>query len=250
MAISAEKISFAYSNKKVLNNFSISLNTNDFTMLLGPNGSGKSTVIKLLGGFLPAEHGKILLDGLEIAKIPAFERARKIAVVSQIMPPVLNYTVQQMVLMGRFCHSGRLAKASEKDLQIVREAMAQMEILQFEKRYVYELSGGERQRVMLASALAQQPEYLLLDEPTAALDPAHGLRLMKILQTLNGKIGILMVCHDLNLAWNFAEKVMILNKGEITSYGETSTVLTEENILANFKCHSFIHRNEGIILRH
>ena len=111
MAISAEKISFAYSNKKVLNNFSISLNTNDFTMLLGPNGSGKSTVIKLLlgpngsgkstvikllGGFLPAEHGKILLDGLEIAKIPAFERARKIAVVSQIMPPVLNYTVQQI----------------------------------------------------------------------------------------------------------------------------------------------------------
>lgn len=249
MAISAEKISFAYSNKKVLNDFSVSLGSNDFTMLLGSNGSGKSTVIKLLGGFLTPESGTIQLDGRKVSGIPPFERARKIAVVQQFMFPALNYTVMQMVLMGRFCHAGRLAKASEQDLQIARDVMEKMEILQFEKRYVRDLSGGEKQRVMLASALAQQPEYLLLDEPTAALDPAHGLRLMEILQSLNGRIGILMVCHDLNLAWNYAKKVIILKNGNTLFAGMTRDVLNVANIRKCFDCNAVIYHDEGIILQ-
>ena len=124
-----------------------------------------------------------------------------------------------------------------------------MEVFSFANRYVRELSGGERQRVVLAGALAQQPDYLLLDEPTAALDPAHSLRLMEILQKLNEKIGIMMVCHDLNLAWNYAGKVIILQNGKTLFAGAAREILTVQNIRQAFDCNAVIYQNEGIILQ-
>ncbi|MBR2509237.1 MAG: ABC transporter ATP-binding protein [Lentisphaeria bacterium] len=249
MAIIAEKISFSYNRKKVLEDFSISLNRNDFTMLLGSNGSGKSTAVKLLGNFLKPDSGKITVDGINADKLLPFERAKKIAVISQTMPPVLNFTVREMVLMGRFCHVGRLKRPTAEDLQIADESMEKMEVFSFANRYVRELSGGERQRVVLAGALAQQPDYLLLDEPTAALDPAHSLRLMEILQKLNEKIGIMMVCHDLNLAWNYAGKVIILQNGKTLFAGAAREILTVQNIRQAFDCNAVIYQNEGIILQ-
>lgn len=249
MALTAEKISFAYDKKTVLKDFSISLSRNDFTMLLGSNGSGKSTVIKLLASFLQPACGTVELEGKRIDKVPAFERAGKIAVVSQIMPPILNFTVEEMVLMGRFCRVGRIGRPSAGDMQTVNETMKKLEIFSFANRYVRELSGGERQRVMLAMALAQQPDYLLLDEPTAALDPSHSLGLMELLKPLRGQIGILMVCHDLNLAWNYAENVIVLQNGKIVFEGETHEILTAENIKKAFYCNAVIHPSEGIILQ-
>ena len=250
MSLEAKNITFSYPDNTVLKNFSLTLNKNDFTMLLGPNGSGKSTVMKLLGGYLKPDIGTVCCDGRELASMRHFERAAKIAVVSQVPPPLLDFTVEEMIMMGRIGHAPRLAPPSEKDYHHIHKVMKSLEILHLANRLMHQLSGGERQRVWLAQTLAQEPEYLLLDEPTSALDPEHVLNLLDFLRSLNGRIGILMICHDLNSAWNFAQKVMILNKGEITSYGETSKVLTEENILANFNCHSFIHRSEGIILRH
>lgn len=249
MAVIAENISFAYAQKTVLKDFSVSLGRDDFIMLLGSNGSGKSTVIKLLSAFLKPACGTVELDGKRIDKLPSFERARKIAAVSQNMPPILNFTVEEMVLMGRFCRIGRINKPSDDDLQTVHESMRKMEVFQFANRYVRELSGGERQRVMLASALAQQPDYLLLDEPTAALDPAHSLELMQILRSLKGRIGIMMVCHDLNLAWNYADNVIILQNGSTVFAGKTHEILTAENIRKAFGCSAVIHTAEGIILQ-
>ena len=124
MAIIAEKISFSYNRKKVLEDFSISLNRNDFTMLLGSNGSGKSTAVKLLGNFLKPDSGKITVDGINADKLLPFERAKKIAVISQTMPPVLNFTVREMVLMGRFCHVGRLKRPTAEDLQIAESLLS------------------------------------------------------------------------------------------------------------------------------
>lgn len=249
MALAAEKISFSYHKTPVLQDFSLQLERSDFTMLLGANGSGKSTAVKLMGGYLKPSAGTVVCDNCMLEKMHSFERARKIAVVSQTAVPILDFTVREMVTMGRLAHSSRLAPVNSEDRDIVENAMAELEILPFADRMIGSLSGGERQRTLLAQALAQEPEYLLLDEPTSALDPAHALALMRFLRRLEGKIGILMVCHDLNLAWNYAKKSVILNRGRIALYGNTHEVLTAENISANFNCGAVIHPEEGIILK-
>ncbi|MBR2723173.1 MAG: ABC transporter ATP-binding protein [Lentisphaeria bacterium] len=248
MMLKAENITFAYNERAVLEDFSLTLKPDDFTMLLGANGSGKSTVLKILGGYLAPQTGQLLCDGQPLANLRSFERARKIAVVSQIPPPILDFTVREMVSMGRLAHSSRLAPLNQNDIAAVENAMQKLEIKQFSSRPVSRLSGGERQRVLLAQALAQEPQYLLLDEPTSALDPAHAIALMRLLAEINSKVGILMVCHDLNLAWNYAKNIVILNQGRIALQGATRQILTAQNIAANFNCGAFIHPEQGIIL--
>ena len=248
MSIEAKNISFAYKNNPVLQDFSMKLEKNDFTMLLGANGSGKSTVIKLLASYLKPDSGSIMLDSRNIADYKSFERAKKIAVVSQIMPFVFDYTAEETVLMGRLSYSSRFSVSSRKDIELVSQIMDELQISELRRRNMHQLSGGERQRVILAQALAQEPDYLLLDEPTSALDPEHIFLFMQILQQINSKIGILMVCHDLNLAWNYAKNVMILKNKHIGCSGASKTVLTPENISANFNCHAEIYDGKGIIL--
>lgn len=249
MPLEAKNITFSYNRDTVLKNFSVTLTENDFIMLLGPNGSGKSTALKLLSGYLQPDSGTVLCDGKKLDGMSSFERASKIAVVSQISPPLLDFTVEEMIMMGRISHTPRLTPPSASDYDKIHEIMKSLEIFHLTNRLMHQLSGGERQRVWLAQALAQEPEYLLLDEPASALDPEHTLNLLNFLRTLQGKTGILMICHDLNSAWNFAEKVIILKNGTISSSGKTSTVLTSENIVSNFNCRAFIHPDEGIILR-
>lgn len=249
MTLEAKNISFSYKSKKVLTDFSVSISKNDFVMLLGANGSGKSTALKILAGFLAPCSGEVCCSGKKLSEMRSFERARKIAVVSQLPPPVLDFTVAEFIMMGRLAHSPRLAPPDKKDREAVKNAMAELDLEPLAERLMYRLSGGERQRVLLAQALAQEPEYLLLDEPTSALDPAHGIALMQVLRRLKNKVGILMICHDLNLAWNYAENVIILNHGKISCSGSTHQVLTAENISANFNCNAVIHPDEGIILK-
>lgn len=248
MPLEAENISFSYRNTNVLEKISVKIEKGDFIMLLGANGSGKSTAIKLLGGYLTPACGQIICNGVPLMKLKSFERARKIAVVSQIPPPILDFTVRELVMMGRLAHSCRLMPPSGEDIAAVNDAMKKLEVMQFAEKSVKQLSGGERQRVLLAQALAQEPEYLLLDEPTSALDPAHAIALMNILAEINDSVGIFMVCHDLNLAWNYAKKVIILNGGRIVLSGETEKILTAENIAENFKCSAFIQPDKGVIL--
>ena len=248
MMLKAENITFAYKEHAVLEDFSLSLKPNDFTMLLGANGSGKSTALKIIGGYLSPQKGQVFCDGMPLAQFHSFVRARKIAVVSQIPPPILDFTVREMVSMGRLAHSSRLAPLTQSDIAAVENAMQKLEITPFCNRPVSRLSGGERQRVLLAQALAQSPQYLLLDEPTSALDPAHAIALMRLLTEINNSVGILMVCHDLNLAWKYAKNTVILNNGKIALQGATRQILTAQNIAANFNCGAFIHPEQGIIL--
>lgn len=248
MPLIAENITFSYGKDTVLQDFSLELDRSDFTMLLGCNGSGKSTVIKLMGGFLKPQQGNIRCDGIELDKLQPFERARKIAVVSQMHSSVLDFKVGEIVMMGRLAHAPRMAPPSQKDNEVVRNAMIELGVSELADKNMNCLSGGEKQRVFLAQALAQEPEYLLLDEPTSSLDPAHGIALMRSLRKLKGKIGILMVCHDLNMTWNHAEKVLILKGGKTMLYGSTKSVLNVENIKNNFDCSAVIHPDEGIIL--
>ena len=249
MSLDARNITFSYKNKTVLKDFSLSLEKGDFTMLLGANGSGKSTALRILSGFISPNAGNILLDDVPLNSMKHFERARKIAVVSQALPPILDFTVSEMVMLGRLGQTPRLAPRDVNDTNAVKNAMDKMEIISLANRPVSQLSGGERQRVMLAQALACQSNYLLLDEPTSALDPEHIFLLMRTLQENCSKTGILMVCHDLNLAWKYAQKVIILKDSGIFLEGNTREILTPENILHAFGCDAVIQENEGIILK-
>ena len=247
--LEAQNITFSYRDKVILKDFSVSLEKGSFTMLLGANGSGKSTVLRLLGGFLAPESGNVILNGKALSSFKHFERARKIAVVPQNMPPVLDFTVREMVTMGRLGSIPRFTSPGRCEEKIIREVMEQMEIAPFADRLLSQLSGGERQRGILAQALAGEPEYLLLDEPTSALDPEHVFLLMNTLQKINRDTGILMVCHDLNLAWNFARKTVILKDSKILLEGDTRTILSEENIRKAFHCDAVINQENGIILK-
>ena len=247
--LEAQNQTFFYQDKVILENFSLSLEKGSFTMLLGANGSGKSTALRLLGGFLAPQRGKVLIDGVPIYTLKHFERAQKIAVVPQNLPPVLDFSVQEMVTMGRLGNIPRFAPPGKSDQKIVNEVMEKMEISSFSDRLSSQLSGGERQRVILAQALAGEPDYLLLDEPTSALDPEHVFLLMHILQEISKNTGILMVCHDLNLAWNFAKETVILKDSKIFLSGDTRKVLTSENIRKAFNCNAVINEEKGIILQ-
>ena len=247
--LEAQSLTFSYQDKIILDDFSLSLEKGSFTMLLGANGSGKSTVLRLLGGFLQPKQGGVLVDGVSIHTLKHFERAQKIAVVPQNMPPVLDFTVREMVTMGRLGNIPRFAPPGKSDQKIVNEVMEKMEISPFADRMLNQLSGGERQRVILAQALAGNPDYLLLDEPTSALDPEHIFLLMQTLHEISKNTGILMVCHDLNLAWNFAKETIILKDSNIFLSGDTRKVLTSENIRKAFNCNAVINEEVGIILQ-
>lgn len=247
--LEAQSLTFSYQDKIILDDFSLTLEKGSFTMLLGANGSGKSTVLRLLGGFLQPKQGSVLVDGVPILTLKHVERARKIAVVPQNMPPVLDFTVREMVMMGRLGNIPRFAPPGKNEQKIVGEVMEKMEISPFADRMLNQLSGGERQRVILAQALAGEPDYLLLDEPTSALDPEHVFLLMQTLQEISKTTGILMVCHDLNLARNFAKDTVILKDSKIFLAGDTRTVLSKENIRNAFNCDAAIIEEYGIILQ-
>jgi iron complex transport system ATP-binding protein len=196
--------------------------------LVGPNGSGKTTLIRAVTGGVPAE-GLVALMGDETRSMRASERARRVAVVPQnpLLPDA--FTALEAVLMGRAPHLAFLEGESERDIITARRAMEETSTWEFADRPLGELSGGERQRVALARALAQEPRLLLLDEPTAHLDIGHQgsvLGLVRRLCRSEGK-GALAVVHDLTLAGQYCDRVVLLRDGEVAAEGEPATVLTE-----------------------
>ena len=210
--LEAQNLTFFYQDKVILENFSLSLEKGSFTMLLGANGSGKSTALRLLGGFLAPQEGSVLVDGVPIHTLKHFERAQKIAVVPQNMPPVLDFTVREMVTMGRLGNIPRFAPPGKSDQKIVNEVMEKMEISPFADRMLNQLSGGERQRVILAQALAGNPDYLLLDEPTANIDPGAEEQFYATLDELRRRMTVITVSHDLGFVNRETDLVICVNR--------------------------------------
>jgi iron complex transport system ATP-binding protein len=204
----------------------------DLVGILGPNGSGKTTLLKLLGGVFQPASGSVKLDGRPLADWSRREIARRVAFVPQETSAPFDFTVIDIVLMGRFPHLGAFELEGPEDLAIARRALTATGTEAFEGRAFSTLSGGEKQRVVIASALAQSPELLLLDEPTASLDIGHQIEVQTLLRRLNADDGVTMVLstHDLNLAAALCRRLVLLKDGRVLASGPTGEVLTRDTV--------------------
>jgi cobalamin transport system ATP-binding protein len=253
--LSARSLSFAYRGRsrtagaprRVVADVSLDVERGAFVGILGPNGSGKTTLVKLLGGLLPPTAGEVLLDGQRLAQWPRRGLARRIAMVPQELHPAFDYTVLEMTLMGRFPHLGPFAVEGPSDIEIARQALEATGAAGFEDRPFSTLSGGEKQRVIIAAALAQQADMLLLDEPTASLDPGYQLDIADLLRTLNQARGLTMVLatHDLNLAASVCRDLVLLRAGTIIASGPTDTVLTALNLERLYDVRADVRYHDG-----
>lgn len=213
--IELKKLSAGYENNAVLKDVNVSFEKGKLTVLVGINGSGKSTLIKTAAGIIPRMGGEISIDGNELSSLSPKARAKKIAYLSQgrFVP---DMTVGELVLCGRFPHLSFPRVYSEKDRRIALEKMEQLSIAHLENHHLSTLSGGMRQKAYVAMSLAQESDYILLDEPTTYLDIAHQIELMNILKAIaeSGK-GLIAVLHDLPLAMNYADDIAVLADGTI-----------------------------------
>ena len=223
-------IEFSYNVAPVLQDVGCNIGTGDFVALVGPNGSGKSTLIKCINGILKINKGEILIDGEAAKSYSPNAMARKVAYVPQNLCRPLSATVFDTVLMGRKPYIDW--RPSAKDLDITAEILKLLDIDHLSMNRTTELSGGQRQTVMIARALAQEPEILLLDEPTANLDIRHQMEVLEILKTLSSKkITIVIAIHDINMAVRYADNIMMLKDGKVFFYGSKDKI-TAENIEA------------------
>jgi iron complex transport system ATP-binding protein len=234
--LQADQVSFAYRSGAalVVDNVSLTIAPGSMVGILGPNGSGKTTLLKMLSGTLLPTSGNVIFDGRPLARWQRRDLARRIAMVPQETHAPFDFSVLDIVLMGRFPHLGTFALEGPEDLSIAKQALAATGTSVFEDRPFATLSGGEKQRVVIASALAQSPELLLLDEPTASLDLGHQLDVQLLLARLNRDRGVTMVLstHDLNLAAGLCRDLILLRGGRVIAQGATDDVLTPESVRA------------------
>ena len=222
-----ENLDFSYGDNTVLKNVTMKVGPSEFIGIIGPNGAGKSTLLKLIDGIHLHTDGKIIIHNDPIELMPRKTLAQQIAYLPQEVDLTFAYSVEDIVKMGRFPHMQGIRLYSDKDEKVVQEVMDLLDINQFCSRSIHELSGGEKQRVMIASALAQEPNILLLDEPTSALDLHHQIEIYQILKNLqkNNQLTVIVVTHDINLASQFCERMILINKGELISDGAPDKVL-------------------------
>jgi iron complex transport system ATP-binding protein len=233
----AEGVSFSYHATPVLREVSVALPAGGFLGILGPNGSGKTTLLRTLAGTLRPMQGRVLLEATDLASIPRQTLARRMAVVPQETRLAFDYTVLEVVMMGRYPHLGTFEIEGPGDFAIVRDALAATGTLALEDRPFETLSGGEKQRVIVAAALAQIAAargdgILLLDEPTVALDLAYQLELGSLLRSLQQRLPITVAIstHDLNFAASLCQTLVLLREGRVLAAGPTDDVLTAGHI--------------------
>jgi iron complex transport system ATP-binding protein len=234
--LSARAITFSYSTVPTLLDIDLDLEQGALRALLGPNGSGKTTLLKILTGILAPASGEVLYQGTNLQTMPRRDIAKRIALVPQELNLQFGFTVRQMVMLGRTPHVHALAGASKQDRAVVEEMLDMTEIRHMADRVITELSGGEQQRVVIAMALAQQPQVILLDEPTVHLDINHQVEILDLLRRLNRtrNLTVLATMHDLNLAALYFDDLVILERGHIVAQGTPQAVLTQERIRSVF----------------
>ena len=228
--IELSHISTGYGIKIILNDVSVAFEKGKLTSIIGANGCGKSTLLKTILGILPSKSGNVTIDGARLKEMSRNDIARRIAYLSQ-EKNTPDMTVEQLVLHGRFPHLSYPRRYTDQDRVIAVGVMEQMGIVEYAHKPLYSLSGGMKQNSYIAMALAQETDYILLDEPTTYLDIAHQLELMKILRSLadSGK-GIVAVMHDMPMAFTFSDKIILINDGRIVD-DERPEKIYERNVI-------------------
>jgi iron complex transport system ATP-binding protein len=235
-------VSFRYESEWILNGIDLTIDRGEVLGLIGPNGSGKTTLLKILGRHRKPETGGVWLESEDLSNISLGNLARRVSMVPQELPVAFPYTVLEMVLMGRYPHMKGWAFESVEDHRIARSAMERMGVDSFAHRLFTELSGGEKQRVIIARALAQQAEILLLDEPATFLDLHHQAGIYRLLGELNrqDRMTVVVVLHDLTMASQLCRRLLLMNEGRVFRLGTPSEVLTEEVIEEVYRCRTVI----------
>lgn len=216
-----------YNKKKVIEDVSLKIEKGTITSFIGPNGAGKSTLISMISRLISKDDGEITIDGEDVTTAKSGELAKKISILKQTNSINLKLTIRELVSFGRFPYSqGKLKKA---DWEKVDEAIDYMELRDMQDKYLDELSGGQRQRAHIAMVIAQDTEYILLDEPLNNLDMRHSVQIMKTLRRLVDELGktILIVIHDINFASCYSDQIVALKDGKIVKQGRTCDVIDQ-----------------------
>lgn len=241
--IELRDVDLDYGAREVLRQVTFRSFRGEFLGIIGPNGSGKTTLLKAISRVVPPSKGVILLEDRELEDFSQLELSREIAVVPQAADPGFDFTVRDVVAMGRYPHIGRFGRETDEDRETCRKAMETTGISHLGDRSVRAISGGELQRVIIARALAQQPRLLLLDEPTAHLDLGQQVGILQTMKELSRKIAVIGVFHDLNYAAHFCDRLILLHDHRVLAMGDPESVLTHDAIATAFGIEVVVREN-------
>ena len=237
MAIVLKKLCKIYQGHTVVEDVSLQIKKGQFTAFIGPNGAGKSTVLSMMSRLLVADSGEVELDGRRLSQMKSTDIAKKMAILKQANHTELRLSVEEVVAFGRFPHSqGRLI---DEDHEIIDQALAYMNLQELRHQQLSTLSGGQRQRAYIAMVLAQDTEYILLDEPLNNLDMKHSAQIMRVLKDLaehHGK-SIIVVIHDINFASVYADQIIAMKNGKLLYQGSPDALMQEEVLQDIFDFH-------------
>lgn len=234
-----------YDNKVVVDNIDFELKRGKVTSLIGPNGAGKSTVMGIISRLIARDSGVVDFEGTDISKWKSKELSKHLAILTQTNNIQVKLSVRELVEFGRFPYSG--SRLTKDDKEIVAKSLEYMELNNIAEKFIDELSGGQRQRAYIAMIIAQDTEYVLLDEPTNNLDIYHARNLMRTVRKMCDELGktVIMVLHELNYAAFYSDYVCAMKDGKIASYGTVDEVMTEENLSSIYKVDFKIIEVEG-----
>lgn len=244
--IHTQNLKICYEAYTAVKDFNIEVIPGEVLSIIGPNGSGKSTVLRAIARLYPQKEGLVYLDGTNIRKMKSKSIAQKLSILSQYQTLPPDITVEEIVGRGRLPHHSLFAGLSEKDKKQVAWALEETRLTDYKERSIHSLSGGEKQRAYIAMALAQQPQVLLLDEPTTYLDICFQFEILELVKRLNQKLGltIIMVLHDINQAARYSSRIAVMQDGELKAIGKPWEVITEDFMKEIYHIHVKISRDE------
>ncbi|UCG99874.1 MAG: ABC transporter ATP-binding protein [Deltaproteobacteria bacterium] len=236
---------FRYNSQWCLEGIDFELKRGEIVGMIGPNGSGKSTLLKIMDGLVKIQRGEILLLNRPLSNYKRGDIARQIAMVPQESTFRFPFSVFEVVLMGRFPHLGPFPFEGKEDEEIARQSMQLTGTLDLATRSIHELSGGEKQRVLIARALTQKAQIILLDEPTSFLDLRHKVEIFELISSLTRTQGlsVIIVSHDISLAAQYCQRMLLLNKGSVYKMGEPAEVITADIISTVYQCPVLVDKN-------
>ena len=240
-----QELTKTYDGKTVVDSVSFEIPKGKVLSLIGPNGAGKSTVMGMISRLIARDEGMVDFHGKDIGKWKSRELSKKLAILTQSNQIQMKLTVQELVAFGRFPYSGN--RITKEDQEIIDQAIAYMELEDMRDRFIDELSGGQRQRAMIAMVIAQDTDYVLLDEPTNNLDIYHAVNMMKIVRRLCDELGktVVLVLHEINYAAFYSDYICAFVDGRIAKFGTVEEVMTKENLSEIYKVDFEIQRIQG-----